>query len=174
VIEPMTARSFDPTQFRALMANWLTGVSLITSRGPEGPMGCTANALTSLSLDPPLLLVCFAHTARSLEAVRTSGRFAINVLSWDQRPLSAKFASSGEQREKFRGVAHHDEHGVPVIDGCVANIVCELDRELSVGDHAIAVGRPLAGTFDDAATPLGFFRSDYHRPHALPSVGTAG
>ncbi|MBS1886186.1 MAG: flavin reductase family protein [Actinobacteria bacterium] len=165
----MTARSVDPTSFRALMANWVTGVSLVTSQGADGPVGCTANALTSLSLDPPLLLVCFAHTARSLEAVRASRRFAVNVLSWDQRELSAKFASSGEQAEKFSGVVHRIEDGVPVIDGCVANLVCELDRELSVGDHAIAVGRPLSGSFDAEATPLGFFRSDYHRPHALPA-----
>lgn len=161
---PTTASTaFDSVRFRTLMSHWVTGVSLVTSHGSGGPVGCTANSLTSLSLDPPLLLVCFDQSARSLSTVRETRRLAINILAWDQRELSKRFASSESHAQKFRGISWHLLEGAPVIEGCLAHVVCGVEEEVHVGDHVIVVGRPVASGADETAAPLVFFRSSYDR-----------
>src|SRR3954471_6673705 len=95
------AAAVHPADFRETCARFATGVCVVTSLGPDGPSGMTANAVTSLSLDPPLMLVCFATTARTLAAVEHSGRFGVHFLSHDQEELAARFASKLPEREKF-------------------------------------------------------------------------
>src|SRR3954470_20418919 len=85
-------RPVGPDRFRAVMGRFPTGVTIVTAIGPEGPVGMTANAVTSLSLDPLLLLVCFDNGARTLPVVRGSGRFGVNVLSTGQEELARRFA----------------------------------------------------------------------------------
>jgi len=143
------------------MSYWATGVSVITAQGDDGPAGATANALTSLSLEPPLALVCFDVSSRTLHAVRQSERFCINVLSVGQEPVSRLFATKKSQEEKFEGAAHRLERGAPVLEGCLAWLVCALDSEVQRGDHVVAVGRVLAGGIDENAAPLLFYRAEY-------------
>lgn len=157
----MTSNAIDRHQHRQLAGHWATGVSLVTSLGPEGPTGCTLNALTSLSLEPPLLLACFDLTARTLEAIRSSGRFCVNILASDQEDVSRRFATKAEMSEKFEGLDYRLEHGAPVLTGLLASIVCAVHDELEGGDHAIVIGRPIAGETDLEAEPLLFFRSAY-------------
>src|SRR2546423_15387001 len=102
------------------MGFWATGVSVITSEGDDGPAGATANALSSLSLEPPLALVCFDLSSRTLGAVRESERFCINMLSSGQEDISRLFATKKSQEEKFAEIDHHLVEGAPVIDGCLA------------------------------------------------------
>lgn len=151
----------DPAEYRSLMSCWATGVSLVTSRGSNGPAGCTANALTSLSLDPPLALVCFDLSSRTLEAVRESLFFSINILAAGQEDVSRLFATKKSQEEKFAEVSYGLVRGVPVIEGCLAYLVCAVQSELPGGDHVIAVGRVLDGRVDESAEPLLFYRSSY-------------
>jgi flavin reductase (DIM6/NTAB) family NADH-FMN oxidoreductase RutF len=153
----------EEVDFRRLMGFWATGVSVVTAQGDEGPAGATANALSSLSLEPPLALVCFDLSSRTLAAVRDSERFGINMLSSGQEEVSRLFATKKSQEEKFAEIGHHLIEGVPVIDDCLAFVVCGLDSELRRGDHVIAIGQVLASGVDEDAAPLLFYRSDYLR-----------
>lgn len=154
----------DPPEgesFRGLMSRWATGVSLITCVGDGEPVGCTVNALTSLSLEPPRLLVCLDLTARTLEHLRMSGRFCVNMLAAEQRELSRRFASrSSTQAEKFDGTPYRTEHGTILLEGCIATLVCDVVEELVHGDHAIVVGEFVHGETRDG-DPLIFFRSEF-------------
>ena len=111
----------EPVDFRRLMGFWATGVSVITAQGDEGPAGATANALSSLSLEPPLALVCFDLSSRTLAAVRESERFGINMLSAGQEDVSRLFATKKSQEEKFAEIDHHlvqggvDEEASPLL-----------------------------------------------------------
>jgi 3-hydroxy-9,10-secoandrosta-1,3,5(10)-triene-9,17-dione monooxygenase reductase component len=151
----------DEAQYRRVMGFWATGVSVVTAQAHDGPAGATANALTSLSLQPPLALVCFDLSSRTLHAVRESERFCINMLAVGQEEISRLFATKQSQEEKFVGIEFTLEQGAPVIGGCLAYLVCALDSEFGRGDHVVAVGQVLnAGTNDDAA-PLLFYRASY-------------
>ena len=151
------------------MARWATGVAVVTSRDETGPRGATTNALTSLSLDPLLVLVCLDRGSNTLGAVRASGRFCVNVLAAGQEEIARRFATKHSGEEKLAGVAHEPVDGVPVLAGVLAWLVCELDRELDGGDHAILLGRPRATGADPDAEPLLFYGSRYHTPPLEPA-----
>jgi 3-hydroxy-9,10-secoandrosta-1,3,5(10)-triene-9,17-dione monooxygenase reductase component len=150
-------------RMRDVMGHFATGVSVITARGPEGgPVGTTANAISSVSLDPPLLLACLARGSETLVAIRAGRRFGVNILSDEQRHHSDRFAKKGE------GVRAHEvdfgdhELGVPVLPGALATIVCEVEALHPAGDHEIVLGRAhhLEHREPDAR-PLLFFRGAY-------------
>jgi flavin reductase (DIM6/NTAB) family NADH-FMN oxidoreductase RutF len=143
------------------MSRWATGVAVVTSRDESGPRGATTNALTSLSLEPLLVLVALDLGSNTLTAVRTSGRFCINVLSAGQEETARRFATKASGEEKLAGVSHELVDGVPVLSGVVAWMTCELDSELPGGDHAILIGRPLDAAADEDAQPLVFFGGRY-------------
>jgi flavin reductase (DIM6/NTAB) family NADH-FMN oxidoreductase RutF len=145
------------------MSNLPTGVTVVTVGTLEGPVGMTANAVTSLSLEPPLMLVCFDNTARTLPAVREAGRFGINVLAVGQDNLARLFASKTPEREKFAGVAHTVHDGIPVIEGVVAWVGCRLERLIPGGDHTIGIGAVEAAEAGEG-DPLVWFRGHYVGP----------
>lgn len=152
----------DPRALRRAFGTFATGVTITTTIDAAGvPVGFTANSFTSVSLDPPLLLVCLAESAASFEAFRDAGHFAVNVLSEAQREASTTFATRGA--DKFAGVPWQARRtGAPVIDGAVAWFDCVTDRIVPAGDHAILIGRVVA--FDDVqGAPLGYCRGAYVR-----------
>jgi len=151
----------DGAEFRRLMGFWATGVSVITAQGSDGPAGVTANAVSSLSLEPPLALVCFDLSSRTLHAVRESERFCINVLAAGQEHISRLFATKKSHGEKFGEIGYRLERGVPVIADCLAWLVCGLDSEFRRGDHVVAIGHVLGGGQSDEAAPLLFYRGSY-------------
>jgi flavin reductase (DIM6/NTAB) family NADH-FMN oxidoreductase RutF len=153
-------RDVPPERFRAVMGRFATGVTVVTAATAEGPVGLTANAVCSLSLDPLLLLVCFDNDARTLPVVRRTGRFGVNVLGADQEALARLFASKAPEREKFAGVAHTVHDGIPVIEGVLAWVGCRLERLVPGGDHTIGIGAVEAA---EAGTgePLLWFRGAY-------------
>jgi flavin reductase (DIM6/NTAB) family NADH-FMN oxidoreductase RutF len=159
---PRQARldTLDPLSCRRLMSHWATGVSVVTSLGGDGPKGCTVNSLTSLSLDPLLLLVALHGRSSTLDAVRASRRFCVNVLGADQEDLCHRFARPAADIDKFAGLDFDVVDGAPVLAGCLASIRCEAERIVPGGDHEIVVARPLAGHTTEAA-PLIFFRRGY-------------
>jgi 3-hydroxy-9,10-secoandrosta-1,3,5(10)-triene-9,17-dione monooxygenase reductase component len=135
----------DPTldqrlRYRRVIGHFATGVAVITGQGPDGPGGMTANALCSLSLDPLLLLVCFENTARTLPIIRSSRRFAVNVLASGQRETSLLFASKLAEADKFADVDCELRAGVPVLRGSLAWLICDLREFVAAGDHEIAIG----------------------------------
>jgi flavin reductase (DIM6/NTAB) family NADH-FMN oxidoreductase RutF len=152
----------EAAELRSLMSRWVTGVAVVTSTDGTGPRGATTNALTSLSLDPLLVLVALDHGSNTLEAVRNSQRFCINVLAADQEELARRFATKASGEEKLAGVPHELVDGVPVLGGAVAWLACGLEQELEGGDHTILLGRPLDARIEDAAQPLLFYGGRFH------------
>jgi 3-hydroxy-9,10-secoandrosta-1,3,5(10)-triene-9,17-dione monooxygenase reductase component len=130
----------DQQRFREVMGHFATGVAVVACAGPEGPSGLTTSAITSVSLDPPLLLVCFDNTSRTLPAVRDAGRFSVNMLREGQEDLAMLFASKVVMEEKWAAVTHASPDGVPVIDDALAWIACDVHELLPGGDHTIAIG----------------------------------
>jgi 3-hydroxy-9,10-secoandrosta-1,3,5(10)-triene-9,17-dione monooxygenase reductase component len=153
--------SRDPELFREVFGRFATGVAVVTSSGPGGTGGMTANALCSLSLEPLLALVCFENVARTLPIVRDAGRFAVNVLSADQANLAGVFASKLPEAEKLHGVAHRFEHDVPIIDGALAWATCALRELIAGGDHTIAIGEVLSMGLGEGE-PLLWYGGRYH------------
>jgi 3-hydroxy-9,10-secoandrosta-1,3,5(10)-triene-9,17-dione monooxygenase reductase component len=150
----------DPRKFRDVLGRFATGVTVVTASGPDGHAGLTTNAFSSLSLDPPLVVVCFDRTSRTLPVVRQSRRFAVNVLRAGQHELASTFASKQVPEEKFAAVTHTVDHGVPVLDDALAWLVCDLEALHPGGDHEIGVGAVTALGHGDGE-PLVFFAGGY-------------
>jgi 3-hydroxy-9,10-secoandrosta-1,3,5(10)-triene-9,17-dione monooxygenase reductase component len=161
---------FDALRFREVMSRFATGVSVVTTFDGEKPAGITVNALSSVSLDPPLVMVALDRRRFITPMVRTHGRYAVNVLGQGQSALSDCFAHGpvgpGEPgREDFCGAAWHaGGTGLPLLDGAIATLECTVVERFSAGDHDLFIGR--VDTLDcqsDAADPLVFFRRHYLR-----------
>jgi len=153
----------SPGELREAMGLFATGVTVITSVGSDGePVGTTANAVTSLSLEPPLVLACFDLKSATLAAIRHHGAFAVNVLGHRQRGLSANFAQRG-LAAVWDGVTHYrGPTGSPRLADVIAVIECTVEHALPGGDHEIVIGRVRhLETNGDGATPLLFWRGKY-------------
>ncbi|HWP65359.1 MAG TPA: flavin reductase family protein [Candidatus Limnocylindria bacterium] len=131
----------DAKELRRVMGHFATGVTIVTTRDDEGrPYGLTANAFTSLSLDPPLVLICIDRKAETFSHFYASRCFVVNLLTEAQEDLSNRFAKSGGF--KFEGVAYEtNAMGVPVLDGTLGHIECTLTETHEAGDHVIHIGR---------------------------------
>ena len=155
----------DPRTLRDALGSFATGVTVVTCvDGPGNPVGLTANSFTSVSLDPPLLLVCVHKRARCSTALTEAERFAVNVLQTGQQPASIRFSTRSEERfganDWTRG-----EFGAPVLKESLAVFECERNAVHDGGDHRILVGRVLKASFDPGLDPLLFFRGRYRRLH---------
>jgi flavin reductase (DIM6/NTAB) family NADH-FMN oxidoreductase RutF len=151
-------------RFRTVFGHFPTGVAVITGVGPDGPRGLTVSAVSSLSLDPLLMIVCLASGARTLRVVRETGRFGVNVLRSDQERLSRLFASKGPEHEKFTGVGWSERDGVAVLDDVLAWLGCDLVELLPGGDHTIGIGAVTAMEHAEGE-PLVFYRGAYRSLH---------
>jgi flavin reductase (DIM6/NTAB) family NADH-FMN oxidoreductase RutF len=156
----MADESFDPREFRKALSCFVTGVTVVTTIDDDGqPRGFTANSFTSVSLDPPLVLVCIADSAQSYGVFATTAHFGINILAEDHREVSNIFAS--KRPDKFDEVAWTPGHqGAPVFDAAVAWLDCAVHDRVDAGDHMILIGR-VVGHFHSARRPLGYCRSNY-------------
>lgn len=162
---PATA-TIDSAQFRRLMGNWATGVTVVTSMGPRGPHGMTASAFLSVSLDPPLVLISVGHDNDSHAIIEESRRFAVNILAADQEVLSVAFATRRADSERaFEGVAHAlSPAGLPWLDGALGCLECELQGGIEAQDHTLFLGRVTALREGEKAPALLYFRSIYSSP----------
>ena len=150
----------DPQVMRDVLGHFASGVTVVTARTGEGPIGFTCQSFSSLSLDPPLVALAPARTSTTWPRLRDIGRFCVNVLAEDQSGLSAAFARSGT--DKFAGVPwRSSRHGSPVLDGVVAWIDCTLWAEYDGGDHTIVAARVLDLAADPGRRPLLFHRGRY-------------
>ncbi|HUR86143.1 MAG TPA: flavin reductase family protein [Solirubrobacteraceae bacterium] len=148
-------------EYRDTIGHFCTGVTVVTASGPDGPAGLTTNAVTSLSLDPLLLLVCFERNSRTLATVRISKRFAVNILRVGDEDLAEVFASKRVGREKFERVTHTEAHGVPVLDSALAWIACSLRELHDGGDHVIGIGEVVGIGAGEEGAPLVYHRGRY-------------
>ena len=160
---------FDARDLRRAFGNFATGVTIVTTLDNEGtPCGFTANSFTSVSIDPPLLLVSIAKSAYGCPIFSASGGFAVNILARNQRELSNRFASAGS--DKFAGLNWRAEiTGSPVIDGVVAWFDCTHHEQVDAGDHIILLGR-IENYAHNTDAPLGFCRGAYVSFGLTPSM----
>jgi len=156
----MLERKINPRDLRRAFGAFATGVTIITATDDIGvPWGFTANSFTSVSLDPPLALVCLAKTAGSFGVFQTTERFAVNILSEQQRDASVAFASRGA--DKFSAVTWGVKStGSPIVEGVVAWLDCITHDLVEAGDHVILIGRVLDYDYN-AEPPLGYCRGAY-------------
>lgn len=155
----------DARTFRDALGCFATGITVITAMTSDGtPVGLTANSFTSVSLDPPLLLVCIANSVSTAAIMRETDRFAVNVLQIGQQPTSNRFAGKGEDR--FAATPWSvGEYGTPVLSGSLSSFECERHAVHDGGDHFILVGRVLKAMFEPQRDPLLYFRGKYRRLH---------
>ena len=151
----------SPSEFRAALRHFPAGVTVVTTRDAQGrPCGLTASAFTSVSLDPPLVLVCIDHEATAYPAFEACGWFAVNVLGKSQAPLAWRFTASVP--DKFTGVAHREGRArLPILEDVVAALECRLVHRYPGGDHTIFVGR-VEGATIAGGPPLVYFQGGYH------------
>lgn len=157
----VTTRKVAPARFKAAMGSFAAGVTIITALDEAGaPQGMTATAFSSVSLSPPLCLVCVNERARTCQSILSRGYFAVNMLCADQHELSARFASA--LAEKFAGVpwARGATTGCPLLAGALARVECEVQGVHAAGDHCVIVGQPLSIDVDDGR-PLVYWRGRY-------------
>jgi flavin reductase len=154
--------NLDPFEFRKAMGSFATGVTIITVDVDEKVHGMTANAFASVSLEPPLVLVCVDHKARTHAHLHARKRFGVNVLAEDQRMISEYYALPVEE-QVGESVARFDrtEHGTPVLHGALTYLECRLQSAQDAGDHTIFVAEVEAAAVRQG-NPLLFFRSKYH------------
>ena len=150
----------EKQHFRRICGKFASGITIATVRSPEGaPHGMTANAFTSVSLAPPLVLVCVDHRARILEHFRIGEHFGINILGAAQRHLSERFAGTGYDR--FEGVSWRPGHtGVPLLTDVLATLECARINVVTAGDHDIVIGQVLHADCQDG-DPLVFYSSQH-------------
>jgi 3-hydroxy-9,10-secoandrosta-1,3,5(10)-triene-9,17-dione monooxygenase reductase component len=142
------------------MASLPTGVTIIATSGADGPAGATANAVSSLSIDPMMMLACLDRGSRTLLAVQAADRFSVSVLHHGQEAVARSFATKKPVAEKWAGVAWSERAGLPAIDDALLWVACDLQDVITAGDHVI-----LTGAVTDLTTatgkPLVFHGGDY-------------
>ena len=146
-------------RLRHVLGHLPTGVTVLTGRGPDGPAGMAANSVTSVSLDPPLILVCPAKVSETWPVLRAAGRFCVNVLAEHHEEISRRFARKGVDR--FEGLGVHDRAAGPALDDAVAWIDCTVRDEHDAGDHSIVVADVLGMDAVEERVPLVFLRGRY-------------
>ncbi|WP_206956119.1 flavin reductase family protein [Trinickia acidisoli] len=158
--ETINEQPIDIAEFRRALGAFVTGVTVVTTIQPDGsPRGFTANSFTSVSLDPPLILVCIAKTASSYAVFSQTRHFAVSVLAEDQKAVSGVFASKAI--DKFSQVAWQARvTGAPMIEGAAASFDCATHEVVDAGDHIILIGR-VVHFLHTASSPLGYCRGAY-------------
>jgi flavin reductase (DIM6/NTAB) family NADH-FMN oxidoreductase RutF len=168
-----TLPPLDPRALRDAFGCFMTGVTVVTTRDIHGnPVGFTANSFSSVSMDPPLLLVSISNRSVNLESFTGGAGFAVNILSEGQKDISATFARPSDDR--FAGVYwRHGPVGSPLIAGVSAWFDCALEQAVVAGDHTILIGR--IGAFEASASPgLGYYRGAYVTPATTAAQMPAG
>ncbi len=149
-----------PEEFRRACGRFATGVTIATVLDAQGtPHGLTVSSFTSVSLDPPLVLICLGHAVTMIDAFRAARHFGINVLAAGQRELSDKFARKGYDR--FNGLPWiSGKTRVPLLPGALAAIECSVEQRVASGDHDILIGRMVRAEVAEGE-PLIYYASDY-------------
>lgn len=144
---------FDARELRDACGSFATGVTVITTRTDDGDHGMTANAFMSVSLDPPLITISLDRNSKMLEKLRSSGRYAVNVLAQNMEPMAMHFAG---RHDPALGEIFAERDGLPVIPGARAIFLTDVEKEVDAGDHTLFIGRVTAIDRDERAKPLLF------------------
>ena len=154
--------SIEIDRFKALLRRWASGVAILTSGEGERACGMTVSSFTSVSAEPPLVLVCTARASQTRARILETRRFALSFLGQEQAAISAHFASRGAEGARFEGIATEPcELGMPRIDGALAHLECELRSAHEEGTHTLLVGEIVHGEVGAEAPPLLYFDGAY-------------
>ena len=150
---------------RAAMGRFATGITIVTTRKDDEINGMTANAVASVSLEPPQILVCIDRDNYSAKLISESRVFALNILAADQQELSDAFARPGAGKSKYLNIIPTTEAvtGSPIIEGCLAYLDCTLANTYQSGDHIIFIGKVEKAEVKSEANPLIYWNSSYHQ-----------
>jgi flavin reductase (DIM6/NTAB) family NADH-FMN oxidoreductase RutF len=165
--------SVDAASFRRALGQFATGVTVVTTRDAAGhPLGLTVSAFSSVSLHPPLVLVCIDHRSEASAGMRESGLFAVNVLAEGQEGVSRRFAAPG--RAKLQGFEFAEgTYGLPLVPGALAHVECRVRSFHEEGDHAVWVGEVRALSAHPGR-PLLYHAGEYRRLEGGPRSGKPG
>jgi flavin reductase (DIM6/NTAB) family NADH-FMN oxidoreductase RutF len=165
-------------RFRTVMGHFVTGITVVTALDGDRPNGITVNALSSVSLDPPLVMVALDRRRFLTPIVRAAGRYAVNILSEDQQALSDCFAGAPVEpgRPDFCGAAWHPgATGLPLLDGAIATLECTVVETFSAGDHDLFIGEvDVLDNSDAGALPLLYYRRRYLRIERAATTAVEG
>lgn len=151
----VSSGGMEPAELRRTMGRYATGVGIVTTLVDGKPYGMTVNSFTSVSLEPPLVLVCLGCDSHTAAAVTRAGTFAISVLSTRQRKIALRFAEQGG--DHFAGLPlRFGDHEVPVVPDALAHLECEIERQITAGDHLVVIGL-VTRVCDRDGEPLAFF-----------------
>ena len=152
--------SLDPDAFRAVMGRFASGVTVVTATDEAGSAyGMTVSAFASVSLLPPLVVMCIDHAASLHDTLANAPFFAVNILASSQEPIARRFADTGAQR--FEGIGYRNgENGVPILNDVLAFVECKRVSSTEAGDHTIIVGETVAASMRDAR-PLLYYRGGF-------------
>ena len=151
--------SITGEDFRQVLGHLPTGVTVLTANTQEGRTGMAANSVTSVSLDPPLILFCPAKSSTTWPLIRDAGRFCVNVMASQHEELTRAFSRKGVDR--FAGVEVTERATGPALNDAVAWLECDLYEEHDAGDHTIVVARVLELEAESDRSPLVFFQGRY-------------
>jgi len=150
----------DDATFKLAMSHFASGVTVVTTEHEGKPYGLTVASFASLSLHPPLVLVCIEKAVKSHDAIASAGKFGVSILGREQAEISGRFASK-KIEDKFAGVdLVEGELGVPLIGGAICRLACRVHSRLEGGDHTIFVGE-VVGAQTTEGVPLVYYRSAY-------------
>lgn len=152
-----------PDEFKAALASWAAGVTVVTTRHQGLVYGITVSSFSSVSLDPRLVSVCLADSNRLPRMIEESKHFAVSILAEEQQDVSGYFATpKREPVPRFEEIGTIEWHtGSPIIDGAIAHLDCELYQAVPAGDHTIMIGRVLGAAASPEKTPLLYYRRNY-------------
>lgn len=154
----------DDATFKLAMSHFATGVTVVTTEHDGTMFGMTVASFTSLSLHPPLILVCIEKAVKTHDAIAAAQKFGVSILAEDQAEISSRFASRRD--DKFEGVrVRRGPDGLPLIEGALAAIECRLHGQLPGGDHSIFIGE-VTDVQTGEGQPLLYFRSGYREMRA--------
>lgn len=159
VMHSGTDHVVEPGEMRRVLGHFASGVTIVTGNDAGTPVGFACQSFTSVSLDPPLVLFCPAHTSTTWPRIREAGAFSVNVLAHDQMDLCKQFATSGG--DKFAGLDWHETPWGPSLSGVLATVHCTVDQVHAAGDHDVVIGRVQQLVTHREVGPLLFFKGQF-------------
>ncbi|UNK46084.1 flavin reductase family protein [Arthrobacter sulfonylureivorans] len=155
---PAPAAALSQDRFREAAGHFASGVAVITTASGGRLYGTTASAVTSLSMEPPMMLICLNRSSSTRDALLDAGRFGISILSVDQQKLARRFAGKGP--DKFDGVAPDQVDGIPLLPGAIAGMVCRTESTTTGGTHTVFLAR-VETVVTAPGEPLAYFRGGF-------------
>jgi flavin reductase (DIM6/NTAB) family NADH-FMN oxidoreductase RutF len=151
-------------QFKHVMRQWISGVTVVTMQTAERRHGLTVSGFLGVSLEPPLVLISIGQELTSAEVLKESAAYAVNFLREDQNDLSDRFAGRLGEVDRFAGLTTHTAAtGAPILDDCLAWLDCRVVSTQAVGDHTLYIGEVVAAGVNGSGKPLLYWNADYRQ-----------